>query len=369
MARVDTLEHYLTDIANSIRAKTGESGTIDASNFDSQIGTIGSNPNLQDKSVTIQTNTTTNITCDSGYDGLGTVSVTTIVPSPGTPSKGVVFSDWNNNGYPTTAAIVGLTTVPFYYLSPNSSNIVSFLSTITVPEGVTKIDQYAFYGCGSLTTVNLPSTLTTINQNAFRNCNMLSMSSLPSSITTIQQFAFQGCTNITFTSLPSGVTDIGQYTFQNCSNLALTSLPSGLTGIGISAFQSCSKLAIETIPDGVTRLNVNCFSSCTSLKKISTNAQYVDGGNSSNGAFYSCTNLKQVWIGSNIASNGAIGRYPFYRCNKLEKIYINKPRATVEGYTNYQYAFMNDGSKTGIIVCNDDVGFIDKATFDAQVIS
>lgn len=37
--------------------------------------------NLQDKSVEITTNTTTNISADSGYDGLGQVSVTTNVPS------------------------------------------------------------------------------------------------------------------------------------------------------------------------------------------------------------------------------------------------------------------------------------------------
>ena len=47
-------------------------------------GTLpGGTANLQDKSVTITENTTTNIIADSGYDGLGTVSVTTNVSGGG----------------------------------------------------------------------------------------------------------------------------------------------------------------------------------------------------------------------------------------------------------------------------------------------
>ena len=49
----------------------------------------------------------------------------------------------------------------------------------------------------------------------------------------------------------------------------------------------------------------------------------------------------------------------------LEKIYINLPRETVESFTSYQYAFMDDTSKTNIIVCNDDEGFITIEEFDA----
>ena len=42
MARTDTLPHFLTDVADAIRTKTGESGTIQASGFDTAIGNIPS---------------------------------------------------------------------------------------------------------------------------------------------------------------------------------------------------------------------------------------------------------------------------------------------------------------------------------------
>ena len=40
MARTDTLPHFLTDVADAIREKTGESGTIQASTFDTAISNI-----------------------------------------------------------------------------------------------------------------------------------------------------------------------------------------------------------------------------------------------------------------------------------------------------------------------------------------
>ena len=42
MARTDTLPHFLTDVADAIRAKTGSSDTIQASTFDTAIANIPS---------------------------------------------------------------------------------------------------------------------------------------------------------------------------------------------------------------------------------------------------------------------------------------------------------------------------------------
>ena len=57
MARTDTLGHFLTDVADAIRTKTGESGTIQASSFDTQISNIPSgggitiNGDIVDKTI------------------------------------------------------------------------------------------------------------------------------------------------------------------------------------------------------------------------------------------------------------------------------------------------------------------------------
>lgn len=79
MARIDNLDNFLTDVADSIRAKTGSSEPIPASEFDLEISALQSEPNLQDKEITITENTTTTIKADEGYDGLNEVSVITDV--------------------------------------------------------------------------------------------------------------------------------------------------------------------------------------------------------------------------------------------------------------------------------------------------
>ena len=51
----------------------------------------------------------------------------------------------------------------------STSNIVS----ITIPNSVTSIGNYAFYGCSSLTSITIPNSVTSIRGSAFSNCSKL----------------------------------------------------------------------------------------------------------------------------------------------------------------------------------------------------
>lgn len=329
---ITRLQNAKADLKASINAKTDSQHQIDDETIDEyadfvdSIQTGGGQPNLQNKSVEITTNTTTNITADSGYDGLGEVEVITSVSGGDTPAVGTVFSDWDSSGYPHTAQYGGRSALGSYYFATQNSGalgLTSKLETVTLSNDVTSINNYAL--------------------SYLKNLKNITMS--------------------------NAITSMGQASFYYCSNLELTALPSSLTTLGMSAFTYCSKLAITQIPSGVTYLNNITFAQCTSLKKISmSSVTTIASTVANNGAFYACSGLKQVWIGSAITNSG-LARYSFQGCNALEKIYIDLPRATVQSFTNYQYAFMNDTSKTGIIVCNDDSGWINKTTFDNLVIS
>lgn len=79
MAKTDNLTDFLTDVADSIRAKKGTSGLIDPQDFSDEIASIQTDPTLQNKSITITQNGTQTVSADSGYDGLGQVEITTNV--------------------------------------------------------------------------------------------------------------------------------------------------------------------------------------------------------------------------------------------------------------------------------------------------
>ena len=74
-----------------------------------------------------------------------------------------------------------------------------------------------FYGCNSLTSVTLPEGLTSINDSTFENCGFTSIT-IPDSVTYIGSHAFSYC-DLTSITIPEGVTYIGSYAFSCCHHL------------------------------------------------------------------------------------------------------------------------------------------------------
>ncbi len=59
---------------------------------------------------------------------------------------------------------------------------------------VTKIEEYAFYGCTCLTGIIIPDSVTCIGDSAFEWCNSLTGITIPDSVTSIGNRAFDECT-------------------------------------------------------------------------------------------------------------------------------------------------------------------------------
>ena len=71
------------------------------------------------------------------------------------------------------------------------------LKTVTIGPNISSIGKGAFYDCTWLTSVILPEGLTTIDFESFSGCIKLKTISIPSSVTLIQYMAFNGCTALT----------------------------------------------------------------------------------------------------------------------------------------------------------------------------
>ncbi|MGN0185078.1 MAG: leucine-rich repeat domain-containing protein, partial [Aristaeellaceae bacterium] len=66
------------------------------------------------------------------------------------------------------------------------------LTSITLPDGLTSIGDYAFYDCDALTSITLPDGLTSIGDYAFYDCDALTSITLPDGLTSIGKYAFAG---------------------------------------------------------------------------------------------------------------------------------------------------------------------------------
>ena len=190
------------------------------------------------------------------------------------------------------------------------------LIQVTIPESVTAIGEYAFQGCESLTSINIPESVTTIGNSAFRFCDSLTGITIPEGVTTIGDSAFWSCESLTSINIPESVTTIGDSAFRLCDSLTGITIPEGVTTIGGSAFSYCSSLTSITIPEGVTSIGGSAFYGCSSLISITLPQGLTAIGDR---AFQFCSCLNSITLPEGVT---AIGGGAFRFCDRLTAVYI-----------------------------------------------
>ncbi len=116
-------------------------------------------------------------------------------------------------------------------------------SSVSLPDGLTKIGNSAFEGCTHLASVIIPDSVTSIGQNAFWSCTSLVSVTIGNSVTSIGNGAFDHCTSLASVTIPDSVTSIGNEAFSNCTSLASVTIGNSVTSIGEHAFYYCYNLA------------------------------------------------------------------------------------------------------------------------------
>jgi hypothetical protein len=151
------------------------------------------------------------------------------------------------------------------------------LTSVTIPDSVTIIGDYAFWGCEVLTNVDIGDNVTSIGAYAFSGytgtesmaepgpCPLTSVT-IPDSVANIGAGAFEGCVTLTNVKLSLGLTDIETNAFAG-SGLTSITIPDIVTNIGDYAFQGCP-LTNVTIPNSVTNIGDAAFAYCGNLTAV-----------------------------------------------------------------------------------------------------
>ena len=261
----------------------------------------------------------------------------------------------------------------------------SNLTSVTLPNTVTRIGELTFGLCSSLTSITIPNSVTYIEAAAFSDCTNLKSIIIPSSVTFIDPEAFWECPSLTIYGesgsyaetyakenginfapiacnfdaatgtltiksgckmdgaylwdeykkeiktviIESGVTNIGDSAFAGCTALTSITIPKSVNSIDACAFMECTSLTNITIPYGVRNIGIGAFSGCVALTDITLPYGVKSIGDS---AFYNCTGLKSIIIPESVTE---IGNGVFDNCNSL----------TIHCYVHsdaYKYAKKND---------------------------
>lgn len=181
-----------------------------------------------------------------------------------------------------------------------------FITSVSLPNGLSSIGRYAFYSCSKLTAISFPSTLKTIGDHAFQYCTGLKSLSIPDGVTKISYSAFSNCSALVNVKLPSNLSTIPSLCFASCASLQTVTFPKKLTTIGGSAFGECSGLVKISLPAGLSLIESTAFQDCSGLNEVN----FPEGLTEIDmGAFMGCTALKSVTIPKSVSiiEAGALG--------------------------------------------------------------
>lgn len=251
-----------------------ENGQYDVTEYESADVNVASQPNLQNKSLTITTNETQTISADSQYDGLGTVEITTNVAGSSALPNGTKFG--YSSALPSSldtsevtnmqnmfASCTSLTSVP----TIDTSNVTNMSGMFTSCQALTSIPTMntekvtdmsrMFYDCNNLTSVPTMNTsnVTSMSRMFYHCYKIASIPSMNTSKVTSMQEMFESCNLLTTlpaldTSSCTNMTNMFRYGTIPLSNESLNNVllmcinskcsTKTLTSLGLSSEQKAT---------------------------------------------------------------------------------------------------------------------------------
>ena len=222
---------------------------------------------------------------------------------------------WGNSSTLTVPATIGGKKV--VEIGPEACTGRKALTSVSLPEGLIKIGESAFYNCEKLTTINIPTTVTSIGAY-FLSATAVQKIVIPSGVV-LATYAFCGCSFLTDVTLPDDMTTLPHGLFAFCTNLESITLPDSLTSIEAQAFLDTSLRQI-TIP-GNAKIQPFTFEDCYDLTDITFSkgvSEIPENG------LYGCENLTSVTIPTSLYY---IDTAVFDDCGVLQTVHYGGSKA------------------------------------------
>ena len=141
-------------------------------------------------------------------------------------------------------------------IGDNALRHCTSLTSVTIGKGVTSIGDLAFFDCYSLKSVYITDIAAWCNisfidnysnplyyaGNLYQNNELVTDMIIPDGVTSIEDWAFYGCYSLTSVTIPDSVTSIGRSAFEYCYSLTSVTIGNGVTSIGDFAFFCCDSL-------------------------------------------------------------------------------------------------------------------------------
>lgn len=276
-------------------------------------------------------------------------------------------------------------------ISRNYSLIINnqLINHLIIPETVSTIREYSFYGCNILSKIFISENIVNIEKNAFSFCPNLSKidvdenntiysfingclidikersiilgtskCQIPNdeSVISIADSAFEGCSLLERIVVPSNILSIGASAFEYCTNLSEVYLPSRLAIIENSTFGDCESLQSIELPASLTKIESYAFSFCKRLECINLPEGLTELGE---GAFSFCYNLSKLIFPKSLNYIETNGDDPF-SCSEIEEVYYRGSEDDWKSIEIFDCGEGEDISIEDILSCNVFFNHVDE---------
>ena len=243
---------------------------------------------------------------------------------------------------------------------------VASLKSVTLPEGVSSLGESAFYSCDALTSAKLSQAVTAIPNSLFYGCKNLDAVTVSSATVSIGDNAFDGCVKLPMAAIPETVVEIGAYAFNNCVSMTDVLVSQKAETVGEGAFMNCDALTYVILSENLKVIAPETFFGCDALASVNVPAAVTEIGAY---AFSQCKSLERISVPAGIA---AVSAGAFSECDSLESVYLSDGLTVIESYAFFdcdalksiqipasmklvdQYAFHECGALTQVAYAGDN---------------